>query len=102
MVRGGQQSCPMPEVVIHLLNLPDVCESARDDKVLLLGEQPDSMIVLGNEARRYFGIHTSALKGRTLAVDTTDPQKGTVLLDPETMTLGVQVEQAWSIEVTAR
>ena len=80
------------------MEVPGVIEGAGDAVIVLIGEAPDTAIIVGNPQSRHFAVIGHGDR-RDLLVNTTDPYSGQVLLQPNTVVLSVSAVGAWTIEV---
>ncbi|MEN8173747.1 MAG: hypothetical protein ABFS03_12825, partial [Chloroflexota bacterium] len=82
------------------LIVPGSISGSGDDIVYLSGSIPDLAIISGNQEADRFVIRSYG-SSVDLLVNTTDPYKGTVLLDSDTYVLEIKAKGSWTIEITS-
>jgi hypothetical protein len=88
------------EVAERWIEVPGTREGEGDDVIFLRGK-PSTATISGNEGARYFAVVAWG-DWADLVVNTTDPYKGTVMLDKSTVALEIKATGAWSVEVTGQ
>lgn len=82
--------------------IPGTISGSGDDVIILVGSNPDMMIVDGSQARSNFAIWAYGNR-RNLALNVIAPYEGTVLLERDTAILEISEGGGqWSIEITTQ
>lgn len=86
---------------IRALSVPGTIEGKDDEVFVLTGDTPDLANITGNAEGRYFGVFTYN-GGRDLLVNTSEPYKGTVMLNQKAFMIEVIAVGSWKIEITSK
>lgn len=92
----------LPLTAARQVEVPGEIEGTGDDVIVLVGGDPDTAVITGNEGgAANFAIWSySTSAGRDLLVNTTDTYEGTVILDRDTIIMDIHAEKPWTISIT--
>ena len=91
----------LPINEIGQYQIPGKLTGTGDDVVLLVGADPDLLVVDATKADSNFVIWAFGNQ-RELVVNEIAPYDGTVILPSETFLLVIEATGFWSLEITAR
>jgi hypothetical protein len=90
----------------HPLIYPGKYQGTGDDVLLLIPAnpktKPDTAIITGNSAGRYFSINAYNEDGQNYLASSSDPYEGTVIIPPGTIIIEVDAVGSWTIEITSK
>lgn len=99
---GSWEIIVLPLSEARTESVPGVFSGSGDDVIILIGSEPDLMIVDGSLAKSNFIIRAYGSR-RQLAVNEIAPYTGTVILDSETLLLEIiEGGGEWTLTITAQ